>query len=111
MVAKAGTANEAITKTIEFDPDIILMDIAMPGMCCFEATRRIRRLRPQARVVFLSASTQDSHIDQALQVEARGYLTKLEPPVTIVQAILDVASGGAYFSEEVQARINGRRGQ
>ena len=81
------------------------MDIDMPGLICFDAARRITALQPDARIIFLSAFLHDHYIDQALRAKARGYLTKREPPETVVAAILEVASGGAYFSEEIRSRI------
>lgn len=105
VVGTAGNADEAIRSVLECDPDIILMDIDMPGLISFDAAREIASLRPDVRVIFLSAFLHDWYIQQALQVKARGYLTKREPPETVVAAIREVASGGAYFSEEVRSRI------
>ena len=105
VVGTAATAEEAIKKTIEEKPDVILMDIDMPGLISFDAARSIASLRPEAQVIFLSAFLHDSYIEQALRVRAKGYLTKREPPERVVEAIREVASGGACFSEEVQSRI------
>jgi DNA-binding NarL/FixJ family response regulator len=105
VVATAATADEAITKTVECCPDVVLMDIDMPGMNCFNAARTIQSLRAETRIVFLSAFTHDRYIEQALEAKARGYLTKREPPEAVVAAIREVASGGAHFSEEVRSRI------
>jgi DNA-binding NarL/FixJ family response regulator len=105
VVGTAGTADEAITKAVECGPDIVLMDIDMPGMNCFNAARTIQSLRSDCRIVFLSAFTHDRYIEQALAAKARGYLTKREPPDAVVAAIREVASGGAHFSDEVRSRI------
>jgi DNA-binding NarL/FixJ family response regulator len=105
VVGNAGNADEAIALTLECSPDIILMDIDMPGMICFDAAREIASLRPETRVIFLSAFLHDWYIQQALQVKARGYLTKREPPERVIAAIREVATGGAFFSEEVRSRI------
>ena len=105
VVGTAGTADEGIEKTAEFRPDIILMDIDMPGLLCFDAARTIASVAPEARIIFVSALSHDWCIEQALEVQAGGYLTKHEPPDTIVAAVRDVAAGGACFSEEVRSRI------
>ncbi len=105
IVAKASSADEALEMLDEYGPDIVLMDIDMPGLCCFDATRTIRSIRPETKVIFLSAFMHDRYIQQALEVGARGYLTKREPPEKVAEAIREVASGGAYFSEEVRSRI------
>lgn len=105
VVGSAASADEAICKATEVRVDIILMDIDMPGLNSFEAARRLRTIRPETRIIFLSAHTQDRYIEQALDVKAHGYLTKREPPERVVSAIREVAAGGASFSEEVQSRI------
>ncbi len=105
VVGGAGDAAEALRMTLEHNPDIVVMDIDMPGMICFDAAREIALQRPDTRVIFLSAFLHDWYIQQALHVKARGYLTKREPPEKVIMAIREVTAGGAYFSEEVRARI------
>lgn len=105
VAALAASAQEAVALTVEHAPDVVLMDIDMPGMLCFEAARQIARLRPRTKLIFLSAYFHDQYIDQALEVKARGYLTKSERPETVIAAIREVLLGGAFFSEEVRSRI------
>jgi DNA-binding NarL/FixJ family response regulator len=105
VVGQAGDAEEAIRLTLDRNPDIVVMDIDMPGMICFDAARELAALRPDTRVIFLSAFLHDWYVQQALHVKARGYLTKREPPEKVITAIREVASGGAYFSDEVRSRI------
>lgn len=111
VVGTAAAADAAIARAVECRPDVILMDIDMPGMSCFDAGQRITALRPDIRIVYLSAFVTDRLIDQALQAKAGGYLTTSDPPETLIRAIREVVSGGAYFSEKVRSRIvNGARG-
>jgi DNA-binding NarL/FixJ family response regulator len=105
LVGSADNAQQAIEQTLALEPNIILMDIDMPGLICFDAVRKIRALRPNVRTIFLSGFVHDHYVEQALEVKASGYLTKAEPPETVVTAIRDVASGGAYFSEDVRSRL------
>jgi len=105
VVGAAGTADDAFDPIIAVAPDVVLMDIDMPGVNCFDAARKILTLSPDTRVVFLSGFLNDRYVEQALEVQARGYLSKREPPDTVVSAIREVAAGGAYFSEDVQSRI------
>ena len=105
VVGGAGTADEAVDEALELEPDIILMDIDMPGLNSFDAAQRLRSLRPDIRVIFLSAFLHDHYIERSLRVKASGYLTKCESPETLIAAIHEVASGGSYFSPEVRARI------
>lgn len=81
------------------------MDIDMPGLDCFDAARTIQARCPETRVIFVSAFCHDEYIEQALAVEAAGYITKSEPIDRIVEAIRKVASGGSYYSEQVLNRI------
>lgn len=105
VVAVAPDADAGTEAVLDVRPDVVLMDIDMPGLSCFDAARQIRRQLPEVHIVFLSAFTNDSYIQQALAVEARGYLTKRETPVAIVEAIRTVVQGGVHFSKEVQGRI------
>jgi len=105
VVATAGDGSEAVAKAITFRPDIILMDIDMPGTVCFDAAKQITASLPDVRFIFLSAFFHDMYIQQALAVQARGYVTKGVPYATLLEAIRRVASGGVYFSEEVRSRI------
>jgi DNA-binding NarL/FixJ family response regulator len=105
LIGSAGSADEAVEKVRASAPDIILMDIDMPGLNCFDAARTMMAIRPVAKVIFLSGHVHDSYIEQALAVKARGYLTKGESAASVATAIREVASGGAYFSEAVRARI------
>ncbi len=105
VVGSAADAEEAIDQVRRHRPDIVLMDIDMPGMSSFEAARTISSFRPPSRIIFVSAYTHDRYIQQALEVRAAGYVTKRESSETLIEAILEVRAGGAYFSPEVQDRI------
>ncbi|MFQ5429793.1 MAG: LuxR C-terminal-related transcriptional regulator, partial [Phycisphaerae bacterium] len=100
-----ASADEALRIAARKNPDIILMDIDMPGLSCFEAARSLSIQQPELRIIFLSAFLHDKYIEQALEAQAHGYITKREPPEQVVAAIREVVSGGAYFSSEVQSRI------
>ena len=101
----AGSGDEVIEQAKECRPDIILMDIDMPGVICFDAARTITAALPAVRIIFLSGFLNDWYIEQALEVKARGYLTKGESPEAVVSAIREVVAGGSYFSPEIRSRI------
>ncbi|MBN1346655.1 MAG: response regulator transcription factor [Phycisphaerae bacterium] len=105
VVASVSNAEKAVAKAVRLKPDIVLMDIDMPGLLCFDAARTIGARCPETRVIFLSAFFHDRYIEQALAVGASGYVTKSEPPESLVKAIRAVGSGAAYYSPEVQSRI------
>ncbi len=105
VVGVAGTAEEAIDKALELEPDIILLDIDMPGLDSFDAAQRLKSQRPEIRIIFVSAFTYDRYVELALRAKASGYVAKGQPPEALIAAINQVASGGAYFSPEVSPRI------
>jgi DNA-binding NarL/FixJ family response regulator len=105
VVATVSNADDATAEAIRLKPDIILMDIDMPGLSCFEAAGTIHRQSPGSRIIFLSAFFHDRYIEQAMAVQAWGYITKSEPEDSVLEAIRKVSAGIAYFSPEVKARI------
>jgi DNA-binding NarL/FixJ family response regulator len=105
VVGTANNADQAIERVMECVPDIILLDVDMPGLSSFEAARTIAWMRPESRIIFVSGFFHDRYIEQALEVKARGYVTKIEPPETIIEAVREVAAGGVYFSGDVRSRI------
>lgn len=105
VVADVATADEAVAKAQRLEPTIVLLDVDMPGLVCFDAARMIMARNRSIHVVFLSAFFHDRYIEQALAVGASGYITKSEPPEVLIRALRDVASGAAYYSPQVQARV------
>ncbi len=105
VVGTTGSAEEAMALAHEKHPDVMVMDIDMPGLSPFDCARRIASRRPDTRFLFLSAYTSDLYVEQALDAGALGYLTKGEPTETLVHAIREVAANNAYFSKEIQDRI------
>ena len=105
VIGEVGSADEALAVAIREKPDIVLLDIDMPGLLAFDAVKTIRTRCPNTRVVVLSGFFHDRYIEDALASEASGYITKSEPAEAVVKAVRIVASGGVYFSPEVQSRI------
>lgn len=105
VVAEAGDADTAVELAVQHRPDLILMDIDMPGLLCFDAARTIGARCPETRIVFVSAYTHDRYIEGALQCGAAGYITKCEDPALMADALRKVARGETWYSSEVQQRI------
>lgn len=105
VVACTASADEAIVKVESLKPDIAIMDIEMPGLSAFEAARQMRHTSPSTKIIYLSAFVQDGYIQNALEAQASGYLTKSEEPDEVVQAVRSVANGFTSFSPEVRSRL------
>jgi signal transduction histidine kinase/DNA-binding NarL/FixJ family response regulator len=86
VVGQAGTADEAVERTAELQPDVVLMDLNLPGGG-LQATRRIAREHPSAHVLILTAEADDGRVALALEAGARGYLRKSADPAALVSAI------------------------
>ena len=105
VVGAAANADEAIKLALNARPDVVLMDIDMPGLDCFVAAERLRAISPSVRIVFLTAYAHDRYIDAALKAGAVGFLTKDEPPERVVAAIRAAAANRTFYSSEVLARL------
>lgn len=105
IVGMAEDATQAIDMAVELQPDIILMDIDMPNLNCFDASTRISSLVKNVSIIFLSAFVYDHYIDSALAVGAKGYLSKSDSIQTVIQAIHQVDKGHVFFSEQVKDRL------
>ncbi|MCH2145932.1 MAG: response regulator transcription factor [Phycisphaerales bacterium] len=109
VVSSVGNAADAIDATVDHAPDVVVMDIQMPGLDCFHAAEEIRRIQPDVRIVILSGDYNDRYIESALRVDARAYVTKADPIDHVVKAIETVMRGKRYFSPSVQERVNSDR--
>ena len=87
-------------------PDVILMDLRLPGIDGVEATRRIRTDSPEARILLLSAFDTDQDINRAIQAGAAGYLVKNTPADELIAAIRAVHHGETYFATEIADRMD-----
>lgn len=104
VVGEAADGNEAIQKIKELDPDVVLMDINMPGMDGLAVTETLRRDSPRTRVLVLSVHDSRDYVLRIIKAGARGYVLKDAPPDELIRAIEAVSAGEAYFSASV-ARI------
>lgn len=105
VVGYVSNPAHAVDQVTQRHPDIVLMDIEMPGLDSFDATRRIFTISPSTRVIFLSALIHDRFIELAIAAKARGFVAKLDTLDTLIQAIRETAAGGTYFSKLISDRI------
>jgi DNA-binding NarL/FixJ family response regulator len=104
VVGEASDGAEAVARTRELDPDVVLMDIRMPGMDGIEATRNITA-ELAARVVVLTTFDLDGHVYESLQAGASAFLLKDAPEQQLVAAVRVVADGGSLFAPSVTRRL------
>jgi DNA-binding NarL/FixJ family response regulator len=105
VVGEAADTEEAFRRTAELQPDVVVMDIQMPGVGGIEATRAILRDRPKTRVVILSMHQQDHHIRESLEAGARAYVHKSGAARDLIAAIRAVSRGESYFSPGIVQHI------
>jgi len=97
VVGEAADGHEAILQTRRLQPDIVLMDIGMPGMDGLAATREIVRVAPRTRVLILSQHENREYVMPALRAGASGYVLKRAPDETLIRAIRAVYAGETYM--------------
>ena len=109
VVGEAGNGREAIKLARTLCPDVIVMDIAMPLLNGLEATRQILQAQPTARVIILSAHSDDAYLESVLALGAAGYLIKQSAASILPQAIRQVHQGQLFFSPRIARRLQQRK--
>jgi DNA-binding NarL/FixJ family response regulator len=107
VVGEAADGTEAEHAVAEYQPDVVLMDIRMPGMDGLAATELLRRRDRPAEVIVLTTFDADDHVLRALRAGASGFLLKDTPPADIVRAIRAVAAGEPILSPAITRRLIG----
>jgi two-component system response regulator NreC len=105
VVAEASSAEEAVQKTKDLRPDIVLMDVGMPGLSSFEAVRQIRRNSIVTRVLFLTMYDDEEYVMECMEAGASGYLLKDAPSQQLIAAVHDVFRGGKYVSAPLLGKM------
>lgn len=105
VAAEAQSGEAACQMYAELTPDVVVMDLGMPGMGGLEALRRIRARNPAARVLALSAHDDPMHARRALREGALGFLSKRSAPETLIEAIASVAAGRRYIDPGIAQKL------
>jgi DNA-binding NarL/FixJ family response regulator len=105
VVGEAATGDEAVRQAAELQPDVVLMDIQMPGMHGIEATRRILRTSPHIGVIVVTMFEDDDSVFAAMRAGARGYVLKGADQVEMLRVIRAVARGEALFGPDIARRL------
>ncbi|MFZ1130602.1 MAG: response regulator transcription factor [Terriglobales bacterium] len=105
VVGEAGDAAEALKLVLEHRPNLVLLDIGMPGMSSFEAGRLIEEHCSGTRIIYLTMHEDREYVQQALQSGASGYLLKDTPAPLLLSALRDVHHGQKALSPQIQTRL------
>jgi DNA-binding NarL/FixJ family response regulator len=105
VVAEAGDGREALQMAEAHSPDVVVADIAMPNLNGIEAARQIAQRWPHIAIVILSMHSDESYVLRALKAGARGYLLKDSPESDLINAILAVNAGKAFFSPSISKML------
>ncbi|HVY80392.1 MAG TPA: response regulator transcription factor [Steroidobacteraceae bacterium] len=105
VVGEAESGEAATQRYAELMPDVVVLDLAMPGMGGLEALKRIRARNPQARVLALSAHDDPLHARRALQEGALGFLSKRGAPEALLEAVTTVAAGRRYLDADLAQKL------
>ncbi len=105
LVGVAGDGDEAVAVTLAERPDVVVMDLRMPGLSGVEATRHILRTAPSVAILVVTMVDEDDSVFAAMRAGARGYVLKGADPTEILRAIQVVANGEAIFGPAIAARL------
>ncbi|HLG59086.1 MAG TPA: response regulator transcription factor [Vicinamibacterales bacterium] len=115
VVSEASDGASAIQQAQELKPDVIIMDISMPGMNGLVATRTLKRMQPDAVIVTLTRHSDDAYLQELLRAGVSAYVLKQSAPAELIQAIRASAAGGQYLDSSLTARVTagflGREGK
>ena len=107
VIAEAENGEIAVTKTIQFLPDIVLMDVSMPKMNGLRATKKIRQNCPQVKILTLTRHSDDGYLQQLISAGANGYVLKQSAPEELIRAVRSVADGGGYLDSTIVNKVMG----
>lgn len=111
VVGQAQNGREAVDMALRLRPDVILMDIAMPVLNGLEATRQIIAADPAAKVIILSAHSDDVYVTRMNEAGVAGFLEKQSSAELLIKAIGEVARGGRFFSPAIAKRLRDEQGR
>jgi DNA-binding NarL/FixJ family response regulator len=105
VVAEASDGAAAVQQALDLDPDVVVMDISMPGMNGLVATRALKKARPHAAIVTLTRHGDDAYLQELLRAGVSAYVLKQSAPTELLQAIRAAAAGGQYLDPTLTPRV------
>jgi DNA-binding NarL/FixJ family response regulator len=110
VVGEAGRGDEAVEVIARTDPDIVLLDITMPGQNGLDLAAYLRRQHPKTRILLLTMHEDDSHVSRAMEIGVDGYVVKTATTEELITALLTVRAGGTFLSPTVARSVVERVG-
>ncbi len=107
VVGEVGNGRAAIDEAGRLRPDVVVMDVSMPGLNGLKATQRLKQCCPEVKVLALTRHKDDGYLQQLLRAGASGYVLKQSPSVELLHAIRAIASGGKYLDPAVAGTVMG----
>ena len=105
VVGEAANGSESVDQIRTLRPDVALMDIGMPGLSSFEATRQIKRVCPETNILFLTTYDDEGYLIECMEVGGSGYVLKDSPAPQLLLPIRDVYRGGSYLSPKILSQL------
>jgi two-component system response regulator NreC len=105
VIGESANANDAVEKAAEVRPDVVLLDISMPGMSSFQAIRELHKVRPDIKVLLLTMYDDEDYLAEGMEAGANGYILKDSPAEHLLLAIREVHRGGSYMSPKMLAHL------
>jgi DNA-binding NarL/FixJ family response regulator len=105
VVGEAADGDGVLRQAEAIRPDIVVIDISMPGMNGLVATRALKRMQPNVAIVALTRHDDETYLEELLRAGASGYVLKQSPPLEFLQAIRAVAAGGVYLDPAMTSRV------
>jgi len=102
---EADNGNDAIRMADTLKPDVIIMDVSMPGLNGIDATRAIRKAQPDIKIVLLTLHDSADLVRSAFRAGARGYLLKTDAEQELVKALKAITAQGTYFSQKIDSEV------
>jgi len=105
VCAQASNAEDAISMVEAQDPDLVIVDISLPGMSGLELIKHLHAIRPDLHTLVVSRHDESLYAERAIRAGARGYVMKLEAGDVIINAVRRVLAGGIYVSDEINEKL------
>ena len=104
VVCQTASGEEAVQKAQELQPDLVLMDISLPGMSGIEAARQVRSVSPKSYIIFLSQHDSLQMANEAMKAGGHGYITKIDAASELLAAIRSVREGNRFVSQRIRSQ-------